>query len=95
MDKKQIGRLRDYRDRRQILERVVVELLVKAGTAGKPEPTDRDGVAIRWCLCPNFASYVTAGAGTVVSHHRLAEALAKSLPYEAAQKIGWPARRIG
>ena len=87
------GNLRDQRDRREILDRVVVELLVKAGADGERRRTEKDGVTVGPRLRHKFDADVAAGAGTVFRHHRLAEPFGKLLSDDASQNIGRPARR--
>src|SRR6266404_409506 len=86
----------DEGDRREILERIIENLLLQGGAdRQRAGARDRDGVTIRLGLSHIIGPERTARAGTIVDDDQLPEQLLHLLAKDASDDVVRPARREG
>ena len=83
---------RNLRDRHEILQRVVVDL-VDMRIADDRFRHDQDGVAVRRSLGGELDAEIAVGAGLVLDHDLLAEHARQMLADEPGRDVGRAARR--
>ena len=92
----EVGRGRGVDDRHEVLLRVVAQFLVEPLVGGEDRGgRHRDRVPARFALRYDRGAHVTAGAGAVLHHHRLAERVGELGQDLARHRVGGPARHEG
>ena len=89
------GHVRDDSDRREVIHRVVVELLDHRRVDGVPRRHHDQRVAVGRSACGHFGANRATGAAAVVDDHLLPEGLAHLGREHAADDVGISARGEG
>jgi hypothetical protein len=84
---------RDFRDRREVLDRIIWQLFVQARIDDMARCIEQQCVAIRSSPCDHLRAEIAAGAAAVFDDHRLAPRFVQLVGEHAAQCIRGAASR--
>ena len=84
-----VGRHRQQRDGREILDRIERQFGVEAGADAEiGDVAQHDGVAVGQRARDDFGADVAVAAGAVVDHHLLAQRFGQALRERARERVG-------